>query len=165
MPRKIILNENGFSSYNQKALDSDLRRINLAQRQYVSNYQSEKRKIITKFARKLFLTSLNTNFDINTFQLPPVEPKKKPIILPPIKDKSFLKVESRYSLSEAFSRRSSSMSNIDNDFISQTETPQFGREISNISYVAKSQNNILKPASITAKSKDLILILALLNRI
>ncbi len=77
MPTRIVLNENGFSSCNQKALDSDLRRINLSQRQYVSNYHAERRKVITRFARKLMLTGLNTNFDINNFQSTPEEPRKK----------------------------------------------------------------------------------------
>jgi len=124
MPTRIILNENGFSSYNQKALDSDLRRINLSQHQYVSNYYAERRKVITRFARKLMLTSL-----------------------PPIREKSLLKVDS------SVSSRRSSMSDADEVSIFKTETPQFGREISNISYVSKSQSNILQPSSVSAKSK------------
>jgi len=147
MPTRIILNENGFSSYNQKALDSDLRRINLSQRQYVSNYYAERRKVITRFARKLMLTSLNTSFDINNFQSTPEEPRKKNKILPPIREKSLLKVDS------SVSSRRSSMSDADEVSIFKTETPQFGREISNISYVSKSQSNILQPSSVSAKSK------------
>ncbi len=147
MPTRIILNENGFSSYNQKALDSDLRRINLSQRQYVSNYHAERRKVITRFARKLMLTSLNTSFDINNIQSTTEEPRKKNKILPPIREKSLLKVDS------SVSSRRSSMSDADEVSIFKTETPQFGREISNISYVSKSQSNILQPSSVSAKSK------------
>ncbi len=147
MPTRIVLNENGFSSCNQKALDSDLRRINLSQRQYVSNYHAERRKVITRFARKLMLTSLNTSFDINNIQSTTEEPRKKNKILPPIREKSLLKVDS------SVSSRRSSMSDADEVSIFKTETPQFGREISNISYVSKSQSNILQPSSVSAKSK------------
>jgi len=151
MPTRIVLNENGFSSCNQKALDSDLRRINLSQRQYVSNYHAERRKVITRFARKLMLTGLNTNFDINNFQSTPEEPRKKNKILPPIREKSLLKVDLILAASSVSSRRSS-MSDSDEVSIFKTETPHFAREISNISYVSKSQSNILQPSSVSAKS-------------
>jgi len=69
--------------------------------------------------------------------------------LPPIREKSLLKVDS------SVSSRRSSMSDADEVSIFKTETPQFGREISNISYVSKSQSNILQPSSVSAKSKYL----------
>jgi hypothetical protein len=62
---KKINTENSIMATSQKWLQSELKRIDLEKRQYESNHSHEKRKIITKFAHKLMLsTSFNTNYGL-----------------------------------------------------------------------------------------------------
>lgn len=158
MPKKIVLNENGLSTYNQKRLDAEMKRINMEKRQYETMHSHAKRKVITRFARKLMLTNLHTNYS-NDYVEENEEPEEK-LVLPLINQNRHDEYN-RYSSSSRLDDDDSSSTQSYNQYrhsddVFHTETPfrlrmDMEREISNISYDGQ---NVLQPRTVVAKRSE-----------
>lgn len=157
MPRQIHINENGLSLFNQKKLDAELRRIDLEKHQYASNHQHEKRKVITKFARKLMLTNLHSNYqtDFDEPETQPDEPAPVEIMKKKVRNMSSIIDDEYGQLNSNGSSRRMSLDDVDdlNMYRSDTNLKSidkgpFSREISNISHTGQ---NILLPRVVHAQ--------------
>ena len=156
MPRQIYINENGLSLFNQKKLDAELRRIDLEKHQYATNHQHEKRKVITKFARKLMLTNLHSNYE-NDLKEPEAPMVEAPAVNNKKKNRNMIsEMDDDYGQlnSNGSSRRMSFDDANDYNFhradtdIKSIEKGAFSREISNISHTGQ---NVLLPRVVHAQ--------------
>lgn len=161
MPKKIVLNNNGLTSLLQRRLDSKVRRIELERQQFDSQHVHSCRKVITRFARKLMLTNLHSNFGNQQGYSNEKEESKynDSFVLPQIHLPSN---SSRLEGSTQYTSRTSNrpLSELENGRLFHTETPYkprdntnyFDREISNISYDNETHGeNVLMPRNLVAR--------------
>ena len=153
MPKTLILNENGFSSYNQRHYDTRLKLISMEQRTFETIHASQCRKVIQRFTRNMMLSDLN-NKSIEKL-------KKSSRVLENVNPKELVITPKTDDTKASFSRY------FEENQLFKTETPFLSRENTNIfaqrepldlndNAIFSSRINLLKPTNNNAKSEMMI---------
>lgn len=168
MPKLLVLNDNGFSTYHQRHYDARVKLINMEQRTFNSLHASQCRKVVQRFTRNMMLSDLNTkSIEKLKSSTRYTVPEENLLVLPSILD-------SKVSFSRYYDNHSPPMLESNLDFeafeqnqLFQTETPFMSRQNTNL-FSQKDDTdltddgtrsrsyNLLKPANNNAKSVCLV---------
>jgi hypothetical protein len=169
MPKTLILNENGFSSYNQRHYDTRLKLISMEQRTFETIHASQCRKVIQRFTRNMMLSDLNSKsiekLKKSSRVLENVNPKE--LVITPKTDDTKASFSRYFESFPLLEETNLDFEDFEENQLFKTETPFLSRENTNIfaqrepldlndNAIFSSRINLLKPTNNNAKSEMMI---------